>query len=421
MNDIINTIKQWTLDNPILGIIVKIAGILLLAYITYWIVHKVLIRYITKFVKKTKTEFDDILLNEKILKKVSYIVPVLVIQQFKIFNPSIESIIDTALSAVLVLLLILIVNGVIDALTEIVQQFEKFKDRPMKSYAQVIKIIVTTIGVIFIFGILTGQEFWGLFAGLGAISAVLLFVFKDTIMSFIASIQIATYDLVKIGDWIEIPKLGIDGDIMDISLHTVKIRNFDKTVSVFPTVALIQNSFKNWRGMQETGGRRIKRSIYIDVSSIKFVDDKMLQRFKKIKLISNYLDKKIEEINNYNSQLNEESADDIANGRRITNVGTFRQYLKEYLRERSDVDKNLTFLVRQLQPGPEGLPIEIYIFATTTEWVKYEDIQSDIFDHIMAVVPQFELKIFQNPTSYDFKELSKIKPVQNNISQGKIE
>jgi len=421
MNDIINTIKQWTLDNPILGIIVKIAGILLLAYITYWIVHKVLIRYITKFVKKTKTEFDDILLNEKILKKVSYIVPVLVIQQFKIFKPSIESIIDTALSAVLVLLLILIVNGVIDALTEIVQQFEKFKDRPMKSYAQVIKIIVTTIGVIFIFGILTGQEFWGLFAGLGAISAVLLFVFKDTIMSFIASIQIATYDLVKIGDWIEIPKLGIDGDIMDISLHTVKIRNFDKTVSVFPTVALIQNSFKNWRGMQETGGRRIKRSIYIDVSSIKFVDDKMLQRFKKIKLISNYLDKKIEEINNYNSQLNEESADDIANGRKITNVGTFRQYLKEYLRERSDVDKNLTFLVRQLQPGPEGLPIEIYIFATTTEWVKYEDIQSDIFDHIMAVVPQFELKIFQNPTSYDFKELSKIKPVQNNISQGKIE
>ncbi len=421
MNDIINTIKQWTLDNPILGIIVKIAGILLLAYITYWIVHKVLIRYITKFVKKTKTEFDDILLNEKILKKVSYIVPVLVIQQFKIFNPSIESIIDTALSAVLVLLLIMIINGFIDALTEIIQQFEKFKDRPLKSYAQVIKIIVTTIGVIFIFGILTGQEFWGLFAGLGAISAVLLFVFKDTIMSFIASIQIATYDLVKIGDWIEIPKLGIDGDIMDISLHTVKIRNFDKTVSVFPTVALIQNSFKNWRGMQETGGRRIKRSIYIDVSSIKFVDDKMLQRFKKIKLISNYLDKKIEEINNYNSQLNEETSDDIVNGRRITNVGTFRQYLKEYLRGRSDVDKNLTFLVRQLQPGPEGLPIEIYIFATTTEWVKYEDIQADIFDHIMAVVPQFELKVFQNPTGYDFKELSKIKTVQNNISQGKIE
>lgn len=411
MNDIIKLFDQWILDNPILGIIIEIAGILLLAYISYWIVHKILIRYISKLVKKTKTEFDDILLNEKILKRVSYIVPVLVIQQFKVFNPSIESIIDTTLNAVLVLLLIMIINGVIDALTEIIQKFEKFKDRPLKSYAQVIKIIVSTIGVIFIFGILTGQEFWGLFAGLGAISAVLLFVFKDTIMSFIASIQIATYDLVKIGDWIEVPKLGIDGDIMDISLHTIKIRNFDKTVSVFPTVALIQNSFKNWRGMQETGGRRIKRSIYIDVSSIKFIDNKMLQRFKKIKLISNYLDKKIEEINNYNSQLNEESSDDVINGRRITNVGTFRQYLKEYLRERSDVDKNLTFLVRQLQPGPEGLPIEIYIFANTTEWVKYEDIQSDIFDHIMAVVPQFELKIFQNPTSYDFKELSKIKTV----------
>jgi len=411
MNDILNTVKQWTLDNPILGFILKIVGILVLAWIVYWIIHKVLISYITKLVKRTKTEFDDILLNEKILKRVSYIIPVLVIQQFRVFNPSIESIIDTTLNAVLALLIILIINSVIDAFTEIIQKFEKFKDRPLKSYAQVIKIIATTIGVIFIFGILTGQEFWGLFAGLGAISAVLLFVFKDTILSFIASIQIATYDLVKVGDWIEVPKLGIDGDIMDISLHTIKIRNFDKTVSVFPTVALIQNSFKNWRGMQETGGRRIKRSIYIDVSSIKFVDDRMLQRFKKIRLLSDYLDKKIEEINKYNAQLNEEPTDEIVNGRRLTNVGTFRQYLKEYLRERSDIDKSLTFLVRQLQPGPDGLPIEIYIFANTTEWVKYEEIQSDIFDHIMAVVPQFELKVFQNPTSYDFKELSKIKTV----------
>ena len=411
MNDILNTVKQWTLDNPILGFILKIVGILVLAWIVYWIIHKVLISYITKLVKRTKTEFDDILLNEKILKRVSYIIPVLVIQQFRVFNPSIESIIDTTLNAVLALLIILIINSIIDAFTEIIQKFEKFKDRPLKSYAQVIKIIATTIGVIFIFGILTGQEFWGLFAGLGAISAVLLFVFKDTILSFIASIQIATYDLVKVGDWIEVPKLGIDGDIMDISLHTIKIRNFDKTVSVFPTVALIQNSFKNWRGMQETGGRRIKRSIYIDVSSIKFVDDKMLQRFKKIRLLSDYLDKKIEEINKYNAQLNEEPTDEIVNGRRLTNVGTFRQYLKEYLRERSDIDKNLTFLVRQLQPGPDGLPIEIYIFANTTEWVKYEEIQSDIFDHIMALVPQFELKVFQNPTSYDFKELSKIKTV----------
>ncbi len=409
MNDTMNTFKQWMLDNPVLGIIIKVAGILLIAWIVYWIIHKVLIRYITKLVQRTKTEFDDILLNEKILKRVSYIIPVLVIQQFRVFSPSIEAIIDTALNAVLALLIILIVNSVIDAFTEIIQKFEKFKDRPLKSYAQVIKIIATTIGVIFIFGILTGQEFWGLFAGLGAISAVLLFVFKDTILSFIASIQIATYDLVKVGDWIEVPKLGIDGDIMDISLHTIKIRNFDKTISVFPTVALIQNTFKNWRGMQETGGRRIKRSIYIDVSSIKFVDDKMLERFKKIRLISDYLDKKIKEINEYNAKINDESSDEIVNGRRLTNVGTFRQYLKEYLRERSDIDKNLTFLVRQLQPGPEGLPIEIYIFANTTQWVKYEDIQADIFDHIMAVVPQFELKVFQNPTSYDFKELSKVK------------
>lgn len=408
MNEFINKIDLWMIDNPILGILLKIAGILLLALIIYWIIHKVLIKYITKFIKKTKTEFDDILLNENILRKVSYIIPVLVVQQFKVFDPSIESIIDTAFNAVLTLLLILIVNGVIDALTEIIQKFEKFQDRPLKSYSQVIKIIITTIGVIFIFGILTGQEFWGLFAGLGAISAVLLFVFKDTILSFIASIQIATYDLVKVGDWIEVPKLAIDGDIMDISLHTIKIRNFDKTVSVFPTVALIQNSFKNWRGMQETGGRRIKRAIYIDVSSIKFVDEQILKRFEKFHMISEYLKLKKEEIKSYNEQA-EIDPTELVNGRRLTNIGTFREYLKAYLHQRSDVDNSLTFLIRQLQPGAEGLPIEIYIFANTTEWVKYEDIQSDIFDHIMAIVPQFELKVYQNPTGNDFKELSKIK------------
>ena len=408
MNDFTSKIDQWMIGNPILGIGVKIVGVLILAYIVYLIVHKILLQIITRFVKKTKTEFYDILLNEIILRRVSYIVPAIVIQQVNIFEPTIENGLDNILEAVITLLFILIINGFLDAFVEVVQKFEKFKDRPLKSYSQIIKIIISTIGIVFIFGILTGQEFWGLFAGLGAISAVLLLIFKDTILSFIASIQIASYDLVKVGDWIELPKYGVDGDIMDISLHTIKVRNFDKTITVIPTIALIENSFKNWRGMQETGGRRIKRAVYIDVSSIKFMNEQMLQKFKRYKLISQYLNDKQEEINNYNAQEDFDSKE-LVNGRRLTNVGTFRQYLKAYLHQRNDVDKNLTFLIRQLPPGPDGLPIEIYIFANTTNWVKYEDIQSDIFDHIMAIVPEFELKVFQNPTGYDFKELSSLK------------
>ncbi|MEN8193955.1 MAG: mechanosensitive ion channel domain-containing protein [Bacteroidota bacterium] len=406
MSELITSIEEWMIENPILGIALEVIGVLVIGAIVYLITHMIVIRIIKKFVKKTKTEYDDILLNEKFLRKVSYIIPVIVIHRFEIFEPSVEGAINNILEAVITLIIIFIINGMLDSLVELIQKFEKFKDRPLKSYSQVIKIIITTIGIILIFGIITRQDFWGLFAGLGAISAVLLFIFKDTIMSFIASIQIASYDLVKIGDWIELPQYGVDGDIMDISLHTVKVRNFDKTVTVVPTVALIQNSFKNWRGMVETGGRRIKRAVYIDVSSIKFVDDKMMQKFKSFQLISEYLNSKSDELSKYNTE-NMVSDSELINGRRLTNVGTFREYLKAYLHQRSDVDNNLTFLVRQLPPGPEGLPIEIYIFANTTHWVKYEDIQSDIFDHIMAVVPQFELKVFQNPTGYDFKEFSK--------------
>jgi len=408
MTEFLNRIDPWMAENLILGISVKIVGVLLLAFIVYLIMHKILVRIITKFTRRTKTEFDDILLNEKFLRRISYILPVIVIHQVSIFGPSIENTVDNILEAIITLLIILIINGFLDAFVEVVQKFEKFKERPLKSYAQIIKIIITTIGIVLIFGILTGQEIWGLFAGLGAVSAILLLIFKDTILSFIASIQIASYDLVKVGDWIELSKYGVDGDIMDISLHTIKVRNFDKTITVIPTIALIENSFKNWRGMQETGGRRIKRSIHIDASSIKFVDEKMFQRFENFRLISEYLKDKQKEIIDYNEQESIDSTE-LINGRRLTNVGTFRQYLKSYLHKRNDVDKNLTFLIRQLPPGPEGLPIEIYIFANTTDWIKYEDIQSDIFDHIMAIVPEFELKVFQNPTGNDFKELSNIK------------
>jgi miniconductance mechanosensitive channel len=405
METIINNISEWVTTNPILFLLVKVIGVIFGAFVIYFITHKILITIIRKVVSRTKTDFDDILLSEAILTKVSYILPVIFIQQFSFFNTEMENTFDNILEAVVALFVVLVINSVIDAFIEIVSKFEKFKDRPLKSYAQVVKIIFSIIGAILIFGIITGQNFWSLFAGLGAISAVLLLVFKDTIMAFVASIQIASYDLVKVGDWIEIPSMGVDGDVMDMALHTIKVRNFDKTITTVPTNKLIEQSFKNWRGMEETGGRRIKRSIYIDISSIKFLTAEMFERFDKFQLISNYLNEMKSEVENFNNEQDFDSSE-LVNGRRLTNVGTFREYLKAYLRNRTDINKNLTFLVRQLSPGPEGLQIEIYVFANTTAWVEYEEIQSDIFDHIMAVVPEFELKVFQNPTGNDFKRLN---------------
>ena len=406
MNNLLNIIQDWMLENPMMAKVIIGLAILLLAFIVYLIAHKILIKLIQKFVKRTKTEFDDILLNEKILRRASFILPILVMKQFSFFAPKIEIYFDNILEALIALFVILIVSDFIDAFVEIISKFEKFKDRPLKSYAQVIKIVVSIIGAIMIFGIITGQNFWSLFAGLGAISAVLLLVFKDTIMAFVASIQIASYDLVKVGDWIEVPSLGVDGDVMDMALHTIKVRNFDKTITTVPTSKLIEKSFKNWRGMQNTGARRIKRSIHIDISSIHFLSEDSINRFNKFHLISDYLKEKKNEVENFNSEKEIDNSE-LVNGRRLTNVGTFRQYIKAYLHNRSDINNGLTFLVRQLSPGAEGLPIEIYVFAATTAWVEYEEIQANIFDHIMAVIPEFELKVFQNPTGHDFKKLNK--------------
>lgn len=405
METTINNIAEWFNSNPLLFILIKGIVIFFGAIIIYLTIHKILNTLIRKIVTKTKTEFDDILLNEKLLRRLSYILPIIFLQQFVFFNSEIDASLDNVLEATVALFIILIINSLLESFVEIISKFEKFKKRPLKSYSQVVKIVISIIGAILIFGIITGQNFWSLFAGLGAISAVLLLVFKDTIMAFVASIQIASYDLVKVGDWIEIPSLGVDGDVMDMALHTIKVRNFDKTITTVPTNKLIEQSFKNWRGMQETGSRRIKRAIHIDLSSIKFLTDEMLNRFDKFQLISEYLKDKKNEVKNDNSEKGVDTSE-LVNGRRLTNVGTFREYLKAYLHNRTDVNDNLTFLIRQLSPGAEGLPIEIYIFAKTTAWVEYEEIQSDIFDHIMAIVPEFELKIFQNPTGNDFKKLS---------------
>ncbi|MCB9247865.1 MAG: mechanosensitive ion channel [Ignavibacteriales bacterium] len=397
-----NEIKNWFNDYPNILAIAEIIGVLLLAFAAYWITKKILITAVNKIIKKTKTEIDDILINESVLKRISYIAPLVVITQFIYLFPFISEFLNRFTQAAIVFLLLLLVASIINAANELYEKSSSYERRPIKGYLQIAKIVIFILGGIAILGLLTGQQPWTVLTGVGAFTAILMLIFKDTILSFVASIHISAYDLVRVGDWIEVPKFNVDGDVLDVALHTIKVQNFDKTIVVFPTHRLLEDSFKNWRGMQQAGGRRIKRALHIDLASVKFCDEKMLQKFKRFQIIKKYIEEKEVEIAEFNKTQNIDSSE-VINGRRLTNIGTFREYLKAYLKTREDISNDFTFLVRQLTPGPSGIPIEIYVFAKTTDWVKYEQIQADIFDHIFAVISEFELSIFQNPTGKDFR------------------
>ena len=400
-----DNIKSWLENYPFIYNTLIFLGILILAYIVYWITKKILVRAVTSVVKKTKTQIDDIILNENLLSKISYLAPLIVIYQFIYLVPEISTLVLNILNSLVVILIIIVFATILDAFNELYEKSKRYDRKPIKGYLQVVKIIIYILGGITIIGLLTGQKPWTILTGVGALTAILLLIFKDTILSLVASVHISAYDLIRIGDWIEAPQFGADGDVKDVALHTIKVQNFDKTIVVIPTYKLIDSGFKNWRGMQQAGGRRIKRSVFIDLSSVKFCTEDMLTKYKHFELIKNYIEKKEVEIEEYNKKRNIDTSS-VINGRRLTNIGTFREYLKAYLKNREDINKGFTFLVRQLTPGPNGIPIEIYVFANTTAWVRYEDIQADIFDHIFAVVTEFELSIFQNPTGKDFRAIA---------------
>ncbi|MCF8239915.1 MAG: mechanosensitive ion channel family protein [Melioribacteraceae bacterium] len=406
---------SWLEEYPIIYENLKFAGVLLFAYLAYLISKKIILPSIRKIIQRTKTEYDDLLLNEKLLRRISYIAPLVVISSFTYLLPTIEVLLDRVSQALIGLTLLMSLGTLFSSITDLLQSSEKFRDRPIKGYMQVVKIIMYIFGTVILVGVLTGESPWALLGGISALTAIILLVFKDTILSFVVSIQISSYDLIKVGDWIEVPKYSVDGDVMDISLHTIKIRNFDKTISVIPTHQLIEASFKNWRGMQETGARRIKRAINIDLGSVKFCTNEMLDKFKRFQLIQDYIQEKIDDIENYNKKKKFDTSE-LINGRRLTNLGTFRAYIKAYLNYREDIRKDLTFLIRQLPPGPEGIPIELYVFANTTAWIDYEEIQADLFDHLLAVVPSFELRVYQNPTGHDFNMAIKNQERQSNES-----
>ena len=375
--------------------------VLALSFIAYILTRYIVIKSISHFFKRTSTDLDDILLEKGLFNRLSYLPPLMIIYSLNDIIPLFEYI-ERVVLGIIVIVIATSINAFVNASSDIYSKSRYAGRLNMKSYLQVFKLIVNLFAVIIFVAVLSGNSPLYLLSGIGALTAVLMLIFKDTILSLVSSIQISSNDLFKVGDWVEAPQFGADGDVIDIALHTIKIQNWDKTISVIPTPKLVDSSFKNWRGMSDSGGRRIKRSIKIDMNSIKFCSQEMIEKYKNIKILSEYISDKVKEISEHNKE-NSISVDTQINGRSLTNIGTFRAYIESYLKNNRNIHDGMTFLVRQLSPQSDGVPIEIYVFSNDTNWVNYESIQSDIFDHLIASVGEFELTLFQNPTGNDFK------------------
>ena len=381
--------------------------IILLAWLADKISKKILIHSLKNYVKKSKNKWDDALLEYKFFQRLAHIAPAVVIYftiDYALDMPRLVTMIRTLSILFMILISLLISDSFLSAMHSIYLTFPISKEKPMKGYVQVVKLIIYFIGFIFIISILSHTPALKLLAGLGALAAVLLLVFKDTILGLVASVQVSANQMVKPGDWITMPSRQADGTVLEITLNTVKVQNWDKTIVTFPTYSLVTEAFNNWKGMEESGGRRIKRSVSIDMKSVRFLNPELKEKLRKIQLIKDYIDQREEEITNFNLERNIDPEIPV-NGRRMTNLGVFRRYIEAYLRQHPKVNTELTFLVRHLQPSETGIPIEIYIFSRDQEWAKYESVQADIFDHILAAIPYFELRVFQNPTGDDFKNL----------------
>ena len=394
-------------EQPLASVIAFIF-VIVMAFLIHFMTKGIVIRIINAFIHRTKNTRDNIFITRGVFNRLTYLTPVAIIYYLTpkalSLYPTLSEVIITIALLAMIIIITLILDALIDALAEIYRTFELSKQIPITSFIQLAKILLYFLCVIALISIVLDQSPAKLIAGLGAMAAVLMFVFKDPIMGFAAGIQLSSNRMVSPGDWIEIPKYGVDGDVMEIGLTTVKVRNFDKTITTVPTQALITDSFKNWRGMQEMGGRRIKRSVYININSIRFCTEDDLKKFGKVQYISEYIEKKHKEIEEYNTE-QKVGTESIVNGRRMTNIGTFRNYIEAYLVNHPNIHKDMTLLVRQLKPTETGLPIEIYAFSNDTNWKNFENIQADIFDHILAVASEFDLTVFQNPSGSDFSAL----------------
>ena len=378
--------------------------LILVAILAYIIAKHVVVRGIRHLITKLKFANHDIMSQHSVIRRIANIVPAIVIMNGIVTVPHLSakmvSFVQMAAQAFIFLTIALAIGELLNIFNLVYHRNPKSRNKPIKGYLQLIKLIIFIVCGLMILGTFLKKDVFTLLAGFGAMAAVLMLVFQNTILSLVASVQISSYDMVRIGDWIEMPSLNADGDVIDMSLHTITVQNFDKTFTTIPTNKLVTDTFKNWRGMSQAGVRRIKRSLYIDQSSVHFMSEAEQSKLKEFLLLDQYLDHKSTELVEFNQKLGNTSP---CNQRRLTNIGTFRAYVELYLNQHPNISKHQSLIVRQLQPTEKGLPLEIYAFSNQIAWKDYEAIQSDIFDHLIAILPEFGLKVYQAPSGYDMQ------------------
>lgn len=400
-----------SLDTPLERALASWTGLLLLALLANLIARRVIVRGMRAVVSRTRTSWDDVLVEHHVFERLSHLAPALVAYigaPILLDDPSEELYRDYVRRVANVWMIIAgarTLHAFLDAMVIIGLQRDSTRTKPVRSYAQVLQLLVWVSAGILSVAVLMQKSPTALLAGLGAMTAVLLLVFRDTILGFIASLRIEANEMLRVGDWVEMPKYGADGDVTEIGLHTVKVQNWDKTITTIPTHAFMSDSFKNWRGMTESGGRRIKRSLSLDMASVRFLGEADLERLGRVQALRPYLEGRTAEVERWNAENDVDGSSPI-NGRRLTNLGTFRAYVEAYLGGLEPIRKDMTFLVRQLAPGANGVPIEIYVFSGEQRWVQYEGIMGDIFDHLLAVLDQFDLRVFQQPSGADLRALA---------------
>ena len=390
----------------VLARIIAYFFVISLSVLANFVAKRLILSVVKSLVARSRTTWDDTLVQRRVFSKLSHLAPALVLYTGMPLALEgyglLTSLHSSAALIYMILVAVLVVDSLLNAVLDIYGTYEISREVPIKSFLQVLKLVMYFVSGILILSLILDRTPLYFLSGLGALTAVLMLIFKDAILGFVAGIQLTANRMVAPGDWIEMPRYGADGDVVEMTLTTVKVQNWDKTITTIPTYALISESFKNWRGMQQSGGRRIKRAIHIDMNSIRFCTEEMIGRFSKIQYISRYVETKRAELAKHNRSAKVDDSS-LANGRRMTNIGTFRAYVQAYLQNHPMVSQEMTLIIRQLAPGEHGLPIEIYVFCTDIRWAHYEAIQADIFDHILAVLPEFDLRIFQTPSGSDFQ------------------
>ncbi|NNF08612.1 MAG: mechanosensitive ion channel family protein [Candidatus Eisenbacteria bacterium] len=412
IQNLLSWLQSQGLSDPLAPILTTAAAVLvvaILAVIVNFIARNIILRVLSALIQRSSVTWDDEFVSNKVLARLSHLAPAFVIHLLAPtalqLYPSLVSAVRTMVLVYLVIVGLSVFSGTMNAFLAIYERFPISRRVPLKIFVQVLKVVIFCLGGVFILASLIGKSPLVFFSGLGAFTAVLILVFKDTILGFVAGIQIMANNLVQRGDWIEMPKYGVDGDVIDVSLTTVKVQNWDKTIAAVPTYSLISDSFRNWRGMSESGGRRIKRSIALDMTSVKLCDEEMIDRFKGFAHIKGYIEERVAEVDKWNKEHNVDMKV-LVNGRRLTNLGTFRAYVLAYLRNHPQIHQDMTLLVRHLAPSAQGLPIEFYVFSKDQAWANYESIQADIVDHLLAVIPLFDLRVFQTPSGSDLSHLA---------------